>query len=148
MPNFIVFYLIITTERSFLIIYFPLLYSFLFSTYFCKLYFIDYAITVVPIFPLCPPPPSTSYSLRQSPHHCSCPWVMHLSSLATPFAVLYFTSPRLIVLSKTLFIMTIANTYCANYGPTRCTLPELPHLILQDISTFYPILQSRKNSGT
>ena len=22
-------------------------------------------------FPLCPPPPSTPYSLRQSPHHCS-----------------------------------------------------------------------------
>ena len=26
---------------------------------FFKLYFIDYAITVVPIFPLCPSPPST-----------------------------------------------------------------------------------------
>ena len=35
--------------------------------YFSKLYFIDYAITVVPIFPLWPPPPSTSFSLQPSP---------------------------------------------------------------------------------
>ena len=28
-------------------------------TEFLKIYFIDYAITVVPIFPLCPSPPST-----------------------------------------------------------------------------------------
>ena len=33
---------------------------------FKKLYFIDYAITVVLIFPLCPSQPSTPYSLRQS----------------------------------------------------------------------------------
>ena len=26
--------------------------------------------------PLCPLPPSTPHSLRQSPPHCSCPWVM------------------------------------------------------------------------
>ena len=42
-------------------------------------------------FSFCPPPPRTPYSLRQSPHHCSCPWVMHISSLASPFPVLYFT---------------------------------------------------------
>ena len=40
------------------------------------MYFIDYAITIVPIFPPLTPPPSTPHSLRQSPHHCSCPWVM------------------------------------------------------------------------
>ena len=34
--------------------------------YFFKLYFIDYAITVVVIFPLGLPPPSTTHSLRQS----------------------------------------------------------------------------------
>ena len=45
--------------------------------------------------PLCPPPPSTPHSLRQSPPHCSCPWVMGISSLATPFCILYFTSPWL-----------------------------------------------------
>ena len=46
-------------------------------------------------FPLGPPPPSTPYSLRQSPHHCSCLGVMHISSLATPFSILYFISPWL-----------------------------------------------------
>ena len=30
-----------------------------FYFYFFKLYFIDYATTVLPISPLCPPPPST-----------------------------------------------------------------------------------------
>ncbi|KAF6084320.1 hypothetical protein HJG60_008596 [Phyllostomus discolor] len=53
--------------------------------------YIDYAITVVPIFLPVPPCTWHPYSLRQSPHLCSCPWVMHISSLATPFAILYFT---------------------------------------------------------
>ena len=39
-----------------------------------------------------PPPPSTPHSFRQSPHHCSCPWVTCTSCLATPFPILYFTS--------------------------------------------------------
>ena len=56
------------------------------------LYFIDYAITVVLIFLLYPPPPSTPYSLRQSLHNCSRPWVMCISYLAIPFAILYVTS--------------------------------------------------------
>ena len=47
------------------------------------IYFIDSTITVALIFSPCPPPPSTPYSLRQSPHHCSCPWVTHTNSLAT-----------------------------------------------------------------
>ena len=55
----------------------------------------DYGIIVILIFPLCTPPPSTPYSLKQSPHHCSCPWVMHISSSATPFPILYCTSPWL-----------------------------------------------------
>ena len=35
------------------------------------------------------------HSLRQSPHHCSCPWVICISSLATPCPILYFTAPWL-----------------------------------------------------
>ena len=60
-----------------------------------KLHFIVYAITVVLIIPLCPAPPCTTHSLRQTPHHCACPWVMCIRSLANPFPTLYFTSPRL-----------------------------------------------------
>ena len=55
------------------------------------IYFIDYAITVVPIFPFFT---STQYphSLRQSPLS-SCPWVMYISSLTTPLPILFLTSP-------------------------------------------------------
>ena len=68
----------------------------LWETYsFFKLYFIDYVITVVPIFSPLPPPSSNPHSLRQSPHHCSWPWVTHINSLATPFPTLYFTFPWL-----------------------------------------------------
>ena len=66
------------------------------SFFFLKLFCSDYAITVVLIFPFCLPPPSTSHPLRQSPHHCSCPWVMCISSLVTPSPILHFTSPWLI----------------------------------------------------
>ena len=37
------------------------------------------------LFPLCPPPPRTPNCLGQSPHHCSCPWVMHMDSLLLHF---------------------------------------------------------------
>ena len=47
------------------------------------------------LFPLCPPPSTTLYSLRKSPYHCSCPWVIYIYSLATPFPILYFTFPWL-----------------------------------------------------
>ena len=60
-----------------------------------KLYFIGYAIIVVLNFLPFPPSLSTPNSLRQSPQHCSCPWVMSISSLAAPPPILYFTSPRL-----------------------------------------------------
>ena len=46
-------------------------------------------------FSLCSRPPSTPHSLRPSPHHCSCPWVLRISSLAAPFPILYLISPWL-----------------------------------------------------
>ena len=60
-----------------------------------KIIFYYYAITVISIFPLCTPPPSTPCFLRQFFYHCACPWVMCLSALTTPFPILYFTSPWL-----------------------------------------------------
>ena len=42
--------------------------------------------------PLCPPPPSTLHSLSNPPTSV---YVMHICSLATPFPILYFTSPWL-----------------------------------------------------
>ena len=60
-------------------------------------YVIDYAITVVPIFPPFPSSTQHPHSLRQSLHHCARPWVMCVSSLAAPFPTLYSTSPWLFV---------------------------------------------------
>ena len=51
-----------------------------------KLYFIVDVITVVPIFLPLSPSTQHPHSLRISPHHCSCPWVICISSLATPFS--------------------------------------------------------------
>ena len=68
------------------------------------MYFIDYTITVVPFFsPLFPsalytrPPPAF-------PHLSSCPWVVHKSSLAFPFLILFLTLPG-------LFVSTIYASY-------------------------------------
>ena len=60
--------------------------------FFFWLCFVYYAITIVPIW--LPLLTSNEYpqSLRQSPHHYSCPWVMCVSSLVTLFPILYFTS--------------------------------------------------------
>ena len=56
-----------------------------------------YVITVVPIFLLLLP--STQHhprSVRQSPHRCPRPQVMHMYSLDTLIPMLYFTSPWLL----------------------------------------------------
>ena len=59
---------------------------------FLNIYFIDYAITVVPIFPLLPP--STWYpSFPQQFPLSSCPWAMHISSLASLLPLLFLTTP-------------------------------------------------------
>ena len=69
-------------------------------------------------FWLCPPPPSTSHSLRQSPHHCSHLWLMRINSLATPFPMLYFTCPWL--LCNYLFVLLNPFAFYAH--------PPTPHL--------------------
>ena len=59
-----------------------------------KKYFTDYVITIVPI--LLPWPLSTWYPLHSSNAPLSsCPWVMHISSLTSPFPILFLTSPCL-----------------------------------------------------
>ena len=59
-----------------------------------KIYFIDYAITFVLVFYPCFPLPSTPIPSSNAPRS-SCPWVVHVSSLASPFPVLFLTSPCL-----------------------------------------------------
>ena len=61
---------------------------------------------------LCPQPPNTPHSLRQSPHHCSCLWIMHISSLATPFPILYITP--LWLFSNYLLVLLSPLTFSPN----------------------------------
>ena len=86
------------------------------------MYFIDYAVTVLPFFlpfiPLCPViplPPSF-------PHVSSCPWVVHGSSLASPFPILFLTSP-------VYFVSTIYASYSLylfSHCPPLCLPTDNP----------------------
>ena len=59
------------------------------------IYFIDYAIIIVPFFsPLYSPLPCTPL-LTAFPHLSSCPWVVHINSLASPFPIIFLKSPCL-----------------------------------------------------
>ena len=55
------------------------------------IYFIDYAITIVPFSPLYSPPHCTPPSTCIPPPLSSCPWVIHISSLASTFPILTFS---------------------------------------------------------
>ena len=61
-----------------------------------------------PLVPLYPSPPLQSY--RQSPHLCSCPWVMCVSSLASPFPILYFISPWLFCNYQFVLLNTLTSS--------------------------------------
>ena len=84
--------------------------TFFFLSFF-KIYFIDYAITVVPFFlpliSICyvpPPPPSF-------PHLSSCPWVVHISSLVSSFPILFLTPLSILYLPFMLLIPSIFPHY-------------------------------------
>ena len=70
-----------------------------------EIYFIDFAIIIVPFSPLyslqpCTPPPTSNLLLLSS-----CPWIIHISSLASPFPVLSLsTSLSILYLSFVLLI--------------------------------------------
>ena len=59
-----------------------------------KIYFIDYAITVVPFSSLYSPPPAHPLP-PSTPSLSSCPWVIRISSLASTFPILFLTFPCL-----------------------------------------------------
>ena len=70
------------------------------------IHFIDYAITVVPLslpfihlFPVAPS--------HQHPHLSSCPWVTHISSLASPFPILFLTYPCLFCTYNLCFLFPV-----------------------------------------
>ena len=113
------------------------------SFIFLLLYFIDYAITVVLvlIFPLCSPPPSTPHSLKQSPHHCSCPWVMNnFFGYSISYMVLYIPMAILEIhictsfLKYILLIMPLQLSHFPSFiplcsaHPLPLTFPPLVHI--------------------
>ena len=57
------------------------------------------------IFSLCSPPPSTPHSLWQFPPLSSCQWVMYVSSLASPFPILFLRSHCLFQLYTNLYLL-------------------------------------------
>ena len=68
------------------------------------MYFIDCAITVVPIFSHLPLLFSTA-GPSSNPPLSSCPWVMHVSSFVTPFPILLLTSPYLFCTTNLCLIL-------------------------------------------
>ena len=76
--------------------------NFYFYFLFFKVYFTDYAITVVPVFlPLYSPPPAFPHPIS------SCPWVVHISSLASPLPILFLTSPCLFCTYHSCFLFPV-----------------------------------------
>ena len=81
--------------------------KFLSVSFYKKIYFIDYAITVVPFLsPLFSPPPCTAL-LPSFPHLTSCPWVIHISYLASPFPIRVLTFPCLFCTYHLCFLFPV-----------------------------------------
>ena len=54
--------------------------------------------------------PSTLYLPNEhppKPTHSSCPWIVHTSSLASPFPILFLTSPRLFSIYHLCYLFSV-----------------------------------------
>ena len=101
----------------------PLVFSCLRSSFFFKVHFIDHAITVVPFFsPLYPAPPCTLPFPPVFPPLGSCPWVVHTSSLASPFPILFFTSPCLFSTYHLCFLFPVPFPHSPQFSSQLITL--------------------------
>ena len=99
-----------------------------FSSFF-KVYFIDYAITVVPfISPLCSPPPAPPSPQHSSPLS-SRPWVVHISFLASPFPILFLTSPCLFCTYLLCFLIP-APFLLSSYPLITLHMVSIPMILL------------------
>ena len=88
---------------------------------FLKMYFIDYAITVVPFspfIPLCPVPLLPPAFL----HFSSCPWVIHVSSLASSFPTLFLPSPCLFSTYHLCYLFSVPSPSAPPRTPLLTTL--------------------------
>ena len=69
--------------------------------------FIDYAITVVPFFPPLYSPLPCIPLPPAFPPLSSCPWVVHICSLTSPFPILFLTSPCLFCTYHLCFLFPV-----------------------------------------
>ena len=67
-------------------------------------------------FPLYAPPPSTALSSSILPLS-SCPWVMHISSLGSPFPMLFLTSPCLFSTYHLCFLFPVPFPHSPSHLP-------------------------------
>ena len=95
-----------------------------------KIYFIHHVITVVPFLP----PPSLLCPVLHHPSHHSCPWVIHISSLASMFPILFLTSPWLFCTYHLCFFFWYIYWLCCYSCPISTPslnsillTPSLPH---------------------
>ena len=95
--------------------------------YFLKIYFIDYAITVVPVFIS----PKGSFFPSALPHLSSCPWVIHISSLASTFPILFLPSPCLFSTYHLCYLFSV---------PSPLSPPPTPLLITHHVISISVIL--------
>ena len=100
---------------------------------FFKVFFIDYAITVFPIFPFIPlhPVPPT---LQHSSPLCSCPWVVHVNSLSPVSYTIFYLSPSILCLRIMLFLPC---TFSLLFLPPSSPLNSL---CVMSISDSVPVL--------
>ena len=95
---------------------FYLFIYFLFLKYILLIMLLHFSQYFLPFIPLCPASPNT----QGSPTHTlsSCPWVIHISSLASLFPILFLTTPI-------YFMPTNYPSYSLCLSPHSSTTP--PH---------------------
>ena len=104
------------------------MHLFYFIYFIFLIYLIDYAITVVPFPPFIPLHPA--HPLPPTfPRFSSCPWVVHTSSLASLFPILFLTSP--VYFLPTIYASlgsqaSAQSTEPCQPGPHLCFLVPVP----------------------
>ena len=78
---------------------------FLFLKYILLIMLLQLSHFFLTFIPLHRTAPSHQYSI--TPHLSSCPWVVHISSLASPFPILFLTSPSLFCTYHLCFLFPV-----------------------------------------
>ena len=96
----------------------------------CSFCFFNYILLIMLLqlsqfFPLYRLHPAPCTPLGNPPHHCSCPWVMHISALATPFPILYFASPWLFCNYLFVLLNPLTSSPIPQHPPSHLTTVKM-----------------------